>query len=326
MTDRQVAIGLCTFRRPGVAATLASIGALRWPKGTTGVVIVADNDEVPSARTTVEAAARGLPIPLTYIHAPARNISIARNAVIEAALARRIDLLAFLDDDEMVEADWIAELLRVQGESGAEAVLGPVQGEHGPDAPSWMREGAAHDTRPTFLADGVIKSGYTCNVLIDLAAPAVEGLRFDPARGRSGGEDTAFFDAMLRAGGRIAFAAGALARETVPPERARLGWLLRRRFRMGQTHASLIARPGALRRAGQGAAALAKIAACGGMALATVHDPLRRNSALLRGALHVGTLSALFGARPISIYGDIMPAPRSIETKTDTYFVPRSRT
>lgn len=325
MTDRRIAIGLCTYRRPGVAATLASIGALRWPEGVSGLVIVADNDDMPSARTTVEAAARGLPLPLRYIHAPARNISVARNAVLDAALAEGIGTLAFLDDDEMVEPDWIAELLRVQRDTGAEAVLGPVRAEHGPEAPAWMREGAVHDTRPTFLPDGAIKSGYTCNVLIDLAAPAVAGLRFDPARGRSGGEDTAYFDAILRAGGRLAFAPDALARETVPAGRARLGWLLRRRFRMGQTHASLIARPSAPGRLRQGAVAVAKAAACAGMALAAIGNPLRRNTALLRGALHVGTVSALFGARPISIYGTATPEPPAFDTKPESYFVPRSR-
>ncbi|WP_145104321.1 glycosyltransferase [Cereibacter sediminicola] len=326
MNGARIAIGICTYRRPGVAATLASIGTLNWPDGTAGTVIVADNDETPSARATVEAAARALSLPVCYLHAPARNISVARNAILEAALARGVDRLAFIDDDEMVEPGWIAALLAAQSRTGAEAVLGPVRAEHGADAPAWMRKGAVHDTLPTILPDGSIKSGYTCNVLMDLAAPALEGLRFDPMRGRSGGEDTAFFEIMLRRGGRLGYAPEALVRETVPAERARLGWLLRRRFRMGQTHASLIAAPAGLARARQGATALAKVAACAGMAAAALHDPLRRNNALLRGALHVGTLSALFGARPITIYGGSAPALSNLDSKTDTYPVSRSRT
>ncbi|RHZ93758.1 glycosyltransferase [Cereibacter sphaeroides] len=326
MTGTRIAIGICTFRRPGIAATLASLGALRWPEGMSGLVIVADNDETPSARETVHAAAKGLSLPVCYLHAPARNISVARNAILEAAEARGIERLAFLDDDEMVEPGWIAALTEALARTGTEAVLGPVRAEHGAEAPAWMRESAIHDTRPTFLSDGSIKSGYSCNVLMDLTAPALEGLRFDPARGRSGGEDTAFFEAMLRRGGRLGFAPDALVRETVPTDRARLGWLLRRRFRMGQTHASLIAGPGRAQRAKQALVALSKVAACSGMALAAVHDPLRRNNALLRGALHVGTLSALFGARPITIYGGTGPAHSTFDSKTDSYLVSRSRT
>lgn len=110
MTGTRIAIGICTFRRPGIAATLASLGALRWPEGMSGLVIVADNDETPSARETVHAAAKGLPLPVCYLHAPARNISVARNAILEAAGARGLERLAFLDDDEMVEPGWIEAL------------------------------------------------------------------------------------------------------------------------------------------------------------------------------------------------------------------------
>ena len=77
--------------------------------------------------------------------------------------------------------------------------------------------------------DGAITSGYTCNVLVDLADPAAGRLRFDPVRGRSGGEDSAFFAGFLAAGGKIAFAPLAVVHENVPSDRARLAWLLRRR-------------------------------------------------------------------------------------------------
>ena len=127
---------------------------------------------------------------------------------------------------------------------------------------------------------------------------------FDPARGRSGGEDSAFFADFLGAGGRIAFAEDAVVHEVVPPERARLAWLLRRRYRMGQTHASLIARDrsraGRMRAAGLAAA---KALACGGMALLGAARPAWRNRQIMRAALHVGAAARLGGARQIEIYG-----------------------
>ncbi|WP_444665636.1 glycosyltransferase family A protein [Cereibacter changlensis] len=167
----RIAIGVCTFRRPGLAETLASLSALDWPEGLRGEIIVADNDETPSAEALVARYAETAPLPVQYIHAPARNISVARNAVLEAAAERDMALLAFLDDDETVAPNWIAALWAARLQTGAEAVLGPVRAHHAPDAPGWMREGAIHDTRPVFLPGGAIKSGYTCNVLLDLAAP-----------------------------------------------------------------------------------------------------------------------------------------------------------
>lgn len=124
-----------------------------------------------------------------------------------------------------------------------------------------------------------------------------------------GGEDTAFFAALSQAGGRIAYAPDAIARETVPEARARLGWLLRRRFRMGQTHGSLLAEGrGVAGRLAQAGLAGAKALACLGLALIGLPDPLRRNSALTRASLHLGVIAALLGMRAITLYGQAAAA------------------
>ncbi len=321
----QVLIGICTFRRPELARTLASLAGLD-PCGLRVAIAIADNDATPSAKDRVDAIAATHPLPITYLHAPEANISIARNALLDHARATGARLLVYLDDDETVEPAWLAHLVAVwtagqQATARSGAVLGPVRAHYRPGAPGWMDRARAHDTLPVRGKDGAITSGYTCNTLIDLADPAARGLRFDPARGRSGGEDSAFFADLLRAGGRIAFAADAIAHETVPDARARLGWLLRRRYRMGQTHASLIARDRS--RAGRmGAAgmAAAKALACGGLAVLGAARPAWRNRQIMRAALHVGAAAHLGGARQIEIYGtaargtDNAPCPDTRET------------
>ena len=302
MTGPRIAVGICTFRRPMGVETLRSLYAQRLPAGMTLEIIVADNDDTPSAEAAVMATHGAFP--LTYLHAPARNISLARNAVLDAASQAGVAWLAFADDDERLDPDWIATLWREASATGAGVVLGDVRAHYGPGAADWMRRGQVHDTRPERDAAGELKGGYTCNVLMNIGDPGMAGLRFDPARGRSGGEDTAFFAAARHNGVRFAHAPDALAHEDVPMERATLGWLLRRRIRMGQTHASLIAAgSGQVRRCGLVAVAIAKLAACGAMALVKFPDPLARNRAIMRGALHFGTASGLLGARSLMLYG-----------------------
>ena len=63
--------------------TLRSLGALETPPDATVRIVVADNDAVPSARTLVDALADELPFELLYVHCPASNISIARNACLD---------------------------------------------------------------------------------------------------------------------------------------------------------------------------------------------------------------------------------------------------
>jgi succinoglycan biosynthesis protein ExoM len=299
----EVLIGICTFRRPELAATLASLKGID-PCGLPVSVAIADNDSVPSAQGLVEAVAASHPLRLAYLHAPEANISVARNALLDHARATGARLLVYLDDDETVEPAWLMRLVETWRSSAAGAVLGPVHAHYDEDTPGWMKKARAHDTLPVVARDGTITSGYTCNTLIELTDPAAGALRFDPVRGRSGGEDSAFFADYLAAGGRIAFAADAVVHEAVPADRARLAWLLRRRYRMGQTHASLIARHSPWsRRFGVAGVAAAKALACSGMALFGAARPAWRNRQFMRAALHVGAVAHLVGARKIEIYG-----------------------
>ena len=297
----RIDIAICTFRRAAVTETLASLSRLIIPAGVRLGIIVADNDVEPSARTRVEAAMPMLPANILYVHSPAGNISIARNACLDHSDA---DFIAFVDDDETVEPLWLDALLAAAEKSRADVVLGPVRALYGPGAPDWMRSGDFHATRPVWV-NGEICTGYTCNVLMRLAAPSIAGRRFDLALGRSGGEDTAFFSAVHAAGGRIAFAEEAWVEEAVPAARARFSWLAQRRLRMGQTHGRLLAaRHEGAARLNAAALATVKGAACFAGATAFVFSPVRRNRFLLRGLLHAGAVGGLFGARAIEPYGN----------------------
>jgi succinoglycan biosynthesis protein ExoM len=301
-------IGLCTFRRASVADTLRSLAALE-PLTHPVSIVVADNDDTPSAKAAVAAIAFGHGIRVRYVHAPARNISVARNAVLEAARDVGARYLAFLDDDEIASPGWFAALRRRQAETGAAAVVGPVRAVYRPGAPLWMQRGAVHDIRPEFDRNGEVRDGYTSNVLLDLSSPAIRGLGFDPRRGQTGGEDTAFFHALKAAGGSIVFAPDAMVQEGVPDDRATLRWLLRRRYRMGQTHADLlIDGRGMAARLAALALASAKAGACVGLAGFRAFDPLGRNRALMRGTLHIGVVAELVGLDRVELYGNAAPS------------------
>ncbi|MEO5757924.1 MAG: glycosyltransferase family 2 protein [Mesorhizobium sp.] len=297
-------ICVCTFRRPELADTLRSLAVLATPPGYDIRVIVADNDDTPSARKLVASLQQELTLPIQYVHCPARNISIARNAGLDASDA---DFVAFIDDDETATPRWLAELVATAETSGAAAVLGPVRALYGTDAPEWMRRGDFHSTLPVWVR-GEIQTGYTCNVLLRMGTESLHGRRFSLARGQTGGEDTEFFDEMHKAGGRIAFSPEAWVDEVVPRSRAAFDWLGRRRFRVGQTHGRLLGRSargiGLIKQVGL---ASAKAAYCFAAALAVLISPVRRNRSVLRGIMHVGVVSGLVGVRELRLYGQPSP-------------------
>ncbi|MER8856147.1 glycosyltransferase [Mesorhizobium sp. M0757] len=298
--SRRIDICVCTFRRPELADTLRSLAAMDMPAGFGIGVIVADNDDEPTAEPLVTALASELKLVARYRHAPARNISVARNACLDASTA---DFVAFIDDDETASRQWLAELIAIAETRGAEAVLGPVRALYRPDAPDWMRKGDFHSTLPVWV-QGEIRTGYTCNVLLRMSADSLRDRRFSLARGQSGGEDTEFFNRMVKAGGRIAFAPEAWVEEVVPRSRAAFDWLRRRRFRFGQTHGHLIGHDaGVIERAKAVGLASAKAVYCFGMAALTAISPVRRNRSVLRGIMHVGVVSGLVGISEIRQYG-----------------------
>ncbi len=295
-----VDVGICTFRRPELADTLHSLFAQKIPGNTHVRLIVADNDENPSASVIVEALRPQSPFELTYVHCPKSNISLARNACIAASDG---DYLAFIDDDETAGTTWLSSLLATATRTKADAVLGPVKAVYASDAPAWMKEGDFHSTRPVWVK-GSIKTGYTCNVLLDMRSPFIKDRLFDLALGQSGGEDTDYFAKVTEQGGYITFAEEALLKEPVPAKRANLSWLIKRRYRSGQTHGRILrSRTSSIGRIKElilaGSKAVFCLAACG----ATIFSPPRQTGFLLRATLHCGAISGILGAREIQQYG-----------------------
>lgn len=293
----RVEVLICTFRRPFLQETLASVAAQVLPQGLSLGVIVADNDTTPSAQGLVERLAAGFPFALTYVHAPERNISVARNACLETATA---EWVAFLDDDETAPPGWIADLWQAAQTTAADAVFAPARALYPPGTPDWITGPDYHSNVPERRA-GVVMTGHTCNAILRWAGAPWQGVRFDLARGRSGGEDTAFFFALRRMGARFEATEAAEVFEPVLPARLTFGWLARRKFRMGQSYASSeSSRLGQVRLA---LTALGKAGFCGGMALVFAGVPTRRNFWALRGCLHGGVVAGCLALPEPQAYG-----------------------
>lgn len=230
----RVAVCVATFRRPellgGLLASLARLELRRHPVELR--VIVVDNDAAGSAGAVVEAARDGFPFELEFAVEPERNISLARNRAVARALAWGADWVAFVDDDEVVRPSWLDELLEVQGRSGADAVAGTVVPRFPERTPAWAERSGVY-ARLHRRSGEPVAFLATHNALVSAQLLRREGGPFDPAFGISGGGDSLFFLRCAREGARMVGAAAAVAEESIPPERVRAGWVLRRAFRTG---------------------------------------------------------------------------------------------
>ena len=235
-----VAVCCITFRRPdGLRSLLGGLARLTFERSPAPriTVIVVDNDAAEPMRGLIETLRPGFPWQLVYASEPVQGVASARNRYLDLVPADA-DYIASIDDDEVPVPGWLDELLAVARAHGAPIVQGPVRPAFVSAPPAWLQRGRFLELGP--YEDGsALHFGYAGNCLIETAAVRRLGLRFDERFNRTGGEDQHFFGMALKAGLPIVTAAGAIVDETVPPGRATLGYLLRRRFRMGNTLAMI---------------------------------------------------------------------------------------
>ena len=287
MTAETIDVCVCTFRRASLTRTLDSVASQVLPAGVKIRVIVADNDITDIAREMIETHAQSLGLVLRYIHAPERNISIARNACLDAADS---DWIVFIDDDEVAMSNWVASLREQRGSN--HIIFGVSQALYcDPAMPKWIVEGDFHSNR--IAGNDASWNGYTANVMIDRRFVESNSLRFAVELGQIGGEDTMFFFEAHRAGARFGYACGAIVQEETPLTRANFRWLVLRRYRAGQVHYMIMRRE---RRGWLTAVAAAvKALICASVAIMSL--PWRKLSVrnALRAILHVGVVASAMG-------------------------------
>jgi glycosyltransferase involved in cell wall biosynthesis len=108
----------------------------RVPEGYRYEVVVVDNGSTDGTPAVVQAAGATVPGLIRYLYEPRIGVSNGRNAGIAATDA---PIVAFTDDDNTVEPDWVATIQRVvDGHPDAGAVGGRVLPDWPGDVPPWI--------------------------------------------------------------------------------------------------------------------------------------------------------------------------------------------
>ena len=248
---KAVWIAIPTFRRPAqlrhLLETLAEV-----VQRSDVMLLVADNHgEAQEGAGVVNALRADYPLPITLLPVPEPGLCAVRNAICAAALGDpEMRFIAMIDDDEWPQPGWLDALLACQARVAADVVAGPVDFQFVGKAPRWARQTLVF--RPEQRAWGATDMLWASNNLLvsRRALMMLDEPWFDPRFNRSGGEDLDFLARLREAGARFGWAPDARVSEGVPVERARLGWVFRRMWRIGYTEtlARRKQRPG---RAGQ---------------------------------------------------------------------------
>ena len=155
----RVAIGAITRRRPTTFGILLdSLASMQRPEGVDLIFLFAENDEAHQAEGVVAAFRASVSEPVRLELEPRQGIPMARNKVLDMALAENADYLTFVDDDEVVAPDWLVMLIAGVRARNLELAGGPVRlaapvGALTPWNRAVLRQEHAHDEALRARAD-----------------------------------------------------------------------------------------------------------------------------------------------------------------------------
>lgn len=225
-----ISVCVCTFKRPEFLRRL--LGDIQ--KQETGglftySIVICDNDRQRSAEQTVVSFASDSPVEILYCVEPNQGIALARNMVVKNATG---DLLAFIDDDEFPDSNWLRSLFLALQQYRVDGILGPVKPSFEAGVPAWIVKGKFYDR--SFPSSGCILTSSqtrTGNVLLSSGVlTEIEG-PFRPEF--RAGEDVDFFRRAIEKGFRFAWCNEGVVFETVPPSRWKRMYLLRKALLRG---------------------------------------------------------------------------------------------
>jgi glycosyltransferase involved in cell wall biosynthesis len=136
MEKMNISVVLCTFNRcQSLRKALDSLAASKVSTGLTWEVLVVDNNSNDQTRDVVDEFSKGNPDRFRYLFEPNPGKSYALNLGIQEA---RGDVLAFVDDDVIVEGTWLQNLTAPLNNTSWAGSGGRILPQPGFTPPRWL--------------------------------------------------------------------------------------------------------------------------------------------------------------------------------------------
>jgi len=216
----ETTIVVCTYNRAEMLRdALRSLSKLRVPDGTTMEILVVDNASTDHTPQVVAEIATRTPLPMRLVREARQGVVFARNRGVAEAAG---EWIAFFDDDQLADENWLVELHRAARKKGVHSVGGAVR-LHFPDGTNRrlspvcrMLLGETVGRNSPRFYDHRFTPG-TGNLMVHRSVFEQVGL-FNPEF-TDRGEDTDLFLRMSAAGIDAWYTPTAVVHHVTPPER-----------------------------------------------------------------------------------------------------------
>ena len=222
-----ITLCICTKnRKEGLKRLLESIECMLVPENTEMKIVIIENDTGNYTEDFVKTFSNTSKFEVYYYLENMQGLAFARNRSVKEA--GNCDFCCFLDDDQIVDTNWLVELLKCQAEFNADGVWGLCPPIFSQKVPSYIKY--FHEPRSFQYGDLVEDAGtggllIRKSILDNIIGP------FDLKLNFTGGEDYHLTKMIVKNGGSIRFNPKAIAYELVPNSRTTILFALKRTFR-----------------------------------------------------------------------------------------------
>lgn len=237
---------VCTFNRcKTLQRTLESFRDISTPEGCSWELILVDNNSKDKTKMVAEEFQEEYGLNVEYVFEGNQGLSHARNRGISQA---RGEIIAFTDDDVIVDRHWLANIEKAFREYEVSCVGGKILPIWEISKPEWLRQDLHyivalldHGDKPFYLKSPTI---WGANFAVKSEIFERYGV-FDINLGRSAkrlfaGEDTEFVRRMLNAGEKVLYYPHAVVYHCIPRERISKKYFRRWKYDQGVLRASLL--------------------------------------------------------------------------------------
>ena len=236
----EISIVVCTYDRlDSLKKTLASFAGMRIPPGLSWQVVIVDNNSPYDVKSVVEEFGFKNNVNVKYILESKQGKCNALNSGIKAADG---GIIAFTDDDNVVDKEWIAIIWREFEHRNPACIGGKILPIWEKPPPSWLRKEIYNCIVLLDLSPETIQLRepmiYGCNMAIRKSIILDSGLfnvKKGPIPGKTwGGEEVELLELILKRGGAVYYCPDMLVHHCIPLKRMQKAYYRKWKYDSGE--------------------------------------------------------------------------------------------
>jgi succinoglycan biosynthesis protein ExoM len=231
---QKILICICTFNRnKSLIKCLNSVAHLKKINKYNIKILVLDNTRSNNSYKIIQKFKNKTKLKIIHKNEKRRGVVFARNKCIKISKIVKPDYLAFIDDDCIVNKNWIINIFKLLKKKDADVITGPQKYEK---LNKIFNKNYASLFEKNYK-DKIVKVKWaaTNNVFFKYAIlKNIKNIDFDRALNKFGiGEDQLFFSLINKAGYKIYWANNIFVTEKIHFHRTNIEWVKKRSLRLG---------------------------------------------------------------------------------------------